>query len=243
MKNTMPLFVAAILLTGAACNTYTASTDPDNYGTGYALSNEQVGTHPGSSGLAEAHNNATLDNPATGVNSDSMAVNQDQDQLFLMAAASGGLLEVQAGKLATTRGEDPGVKQFGQRMITDHTKANTELKALAAKKGITLPPTLLPEHKQHLDMLSQQGNADFDKMYMQHMVEDHDKDIKVFEQQATSGKDPDLKAFAAKTLPVLREHRKLAQPVYEKVGRGGSPDGATASGAATSGTAKKAGAE
>ncbi|RNI28655.1 DUF4142 domain-containing protein [Rufibacter latericius] len=244
MKNKMPLFAAALILTSVACSTYTSSTDPDDLGSGYALSEERVGTgHNASAGVAEANNNATLDNPATGVNSDSLAANQNPDQLFMMKAASGGLMEVAAGKLAATKAQNPEVKQFGQRMVTDHTKANTELKAIAAKKGVTLPTALLPEHQQHLDMLTQQSDAEFDRSYTQHMVEAHDKDIAEFQRQSTAGKDADLKAFAAKNLPVLQAHRKLIQPIYEKVNRGGSPEGATASGAATSGTTKKAGAQ
>ncbi|MBC3540865.1 DUF4142 domain-containing protein [Rufibacter sp. H-1] len=239
----MPLFAAAILLTGAACSTYTSSTDPDNYGTGYGLTDEKVGTgHNSSMGVAEANNNATLDNPATGSNTDSLNATQNPDQLFMMKAASGGMMEVAAGKLASTKGQDPAVKQFGQRMVTDHTKANTELKAIAAKKGVTLPTALLPEHQQHLDMLTQLSDAEFDRSYTQHMVQAHDKDIAEFDRQAKSGTDADLKAFAAKNLPILREHRKLVQPIYEKVNRSGASNteanAAPANGGASGGGSK-----
>ncbi len=218
----MPFFAAAALLTGAACDTYTSTTDPATYATGYGFpgDNNSVGTgNTGSMGVAEANNNATLDNPATGTNSDSVNANQNLDHLFAMRAASGGMFEVAAGKLASTQGQNAEVKQFGQRMVTDHTKANTELQAIASAKGITLPTALMPEHQQHLDMLSKLTELEFDKAYMQHMVEAHEMDIKQFDQEAKNGKDPEIKAFAAKNLPILQEHRKMAQPIYEQVGR------------------------
>ncbi|AKQ46816.1 hypothetical protein TH63_16185 [Rufibacter radiotolerans] len=219
MKKLMPLFAVGALLTGAACNTYTATTDPADLATGYSMTPSAVPTtHTSSKAVAEANNNATFDNPATGATPDSAAAIQNQDQAFLMKAASGGMMEVEAGKLASTKAKDAAVKQFGQRMVTDHTKANTELKALAAKKGITLPAGLMAEHQSHLDMLSKAtAGAEFDQVYMQHMVQAHDKDIMEFERQSASGQDAEVKAFAAKTLPVLRDHRKAAQPIFDKL--------------------------
>ncbi|MFA1770896.1 DUF4142 domain-containing protein [Rufibacter glacialis] len=220
MKKLMPIFAAAALLTGAACSTYTSSTDPDDMGTGYGLLGDKVGTgHNNSASVAEVNNNATFDNPATGASTDSATASQNLDHQFVMRAASGGLMEVEAGKMAAAKGQMAGVKQYGQRMVTDHTKANTELKALAAAKGITLPTAPLPEHQQHLDMLSKLSEGEFDKVYMQHMVTAHDKDIADFDREAKTGKDAEIKAFAAKNLPILQAHRKAAQPVYEQVGR------------------------
>ncbi|ALJ01278.1 hypothetical protein DC20_06760 [Rufibacter tibetensis] len=170
-------------------------------------------------GVAEVNNNATFDNPATGAKSDSMTANQNLDHLFMMNAASSGMMEVAAGKLAVTKGKNAGVKKYGQMMVTDHTKSNTELQALAKAKGVTLPTTLMPVHQQHLDMLSKLADLEFDKTYMQHMVEAHEMDIKLFDQEAKTGKDAEIKAFAAKNLPILQAHRKAAQPIFEEVGR------------------------
>ncbi|WP_460891158.1 DUF4142 domain-containing protein [Rufibacter soli] len=219
MKKLMPLFAAGALLTASACNTYTATTDPADLATGYSITPSPAATNlTNSRAIAETNNNATFDNPATGATPDSAMATQNPAQDFVMKAASGGMMEVEAGKLASTKAKDAGVKQFGQRMVTDHSKANTELKALAAKKGIKLPPSLLPEHQQHLDMLSKApAGAEFDLMYMQHMVEDHNKDVQEFERQSTTGQDAEVKAFAAKTLPVLREHQKAAQALYDKL--------------------------
>jgi putative membrane protein len=133
------------------------------------------------------------------------------DHTFAMKAASGGLAEVELGNLAMQKAKDPKVKEFGQRMVTDHTKANNELKAIAANKGITLPTTLDAKDQKTKDRLSSLTGAAFDRAYMSDMVSDHKADIAEFEAQANHGTDPDLKGFASKTLPTLQEHLRLAE--------------------------------
>jgi putative membrane protein len=131
-----------------------------------------------------------------------------KDKHFVMKAAKGGMMEVELGQLAAERAQDPAVKAFGQRMVTDHTKANQELMALAASKGITLKDDGdKADHKSK--KLSDKSGADFDKAYVKMMVDDHEEDVKLFEKEAEDGKDADLRAFASKTLPTLRDH--LAQ--------------------------------
>ena len=138
------------------------------------------------------------------------------DHNFVEKAAKGGMAEVELGNLAQQRAANDQVKQFGARMVTDHTKANDELKSIASAKGITLPAPGKGEMKD-MDKFGKMTGTDFDKAYMKHMVSDHKKDVSLFEKESKSGKDPELKAFAAKTLPTLREHLQLAQQVNDAV--------------------------
>jgi putative membrane protein len=132
------------------------------------------------------------------------------DRAFAEKAAMGGAAEVQSGRMAEQKGMNSQVKQFGARMAQDHAKAGDELKQIAAAKGLTLPDAPSPEDKREMDKLDKLSAAEFDRAYTTHMVADHKKDIADFEKEASSGRDADLKAFAAKTLPTLREHLKLA---------------------------------
>jgi putative membrane protein len=128
------------------------------------------------------------------------------DREFAMKAASGGLMEVALGKLAATNASSPKVKEFGRMMVTDHTKANTELKALAKRKNITIPTTPIEHHQKHIDELKSKKGADFDIAYVDMMVDDHKEDVEKFEDEVKKGNDADVKAFASKTLPVLNKH-------------------------------------
>ena len=134
-----------------------------------------------------------------------------QDRNFLMDAAMGGMLEVELGRVATQQGASDAVKQFGQRMVDDHSKANQELMSLAQSKGITLPTEIDEKHKKDMTKLSSLSGAEFDREYGKMMLSDHRKDVSEFEKQSTRGTDADLKAFATKTLPTLQEHLKLSE--------------------------------
>jgi len=128
-----------------------------------------------------------------------------------MEAAMGGMAEVELGQLASEKAQSDQVKQFAQRMVTDHGKANDELKSLAQSKNIALPTDPGAKHKATKDRLSKLSGAQFDRAYMQEMVNDHRKDVSDFEKESKSGKDPEVKAWAAKTLPTLQEHYQMAQ--------------------------------
>ena len=137
---------------------------------------------------------------------------------FAANAAQGGTAEVEMGRLATQRAGDASVREFGARMVADHSRANSELKSIAAQKGIQLPADLNSEQKSEKDKLAQMSGAEFDKEYMSAMVKDHETDVKDFETQSKDGTDPDIKAFAGKILPTLQEHLKMAQAAAQKVG-------------------------
>lgn len=141
----------------------------------------------------------------------------DDDNQFVMKAASGGMMEVELGRLAQEKGSSPRVKEFGAMMVTDHSKANDELKALAQSKGVTLPATMKDEHQKHVKEMGEKSGKDFDKAYMKMMVEDHKEDIDDFEKCSKNGKDADVKAFATKTLPVLQKHLASAKSIHDAV--------------------------
>ena len=140
------------------------------------------------------------------------AVVQDN---FWTKAAQGGMAEVELGKLALQKSTNADVKKFAQMMVTDHTKANDELKSLAAKKNVMLPIDL-GGHKSTLDELNGKTGADFDKAYVEAMVDDHETDVKLFEDN-TDNSDPDIKAFAIKTLPTLKTHLETIKGIQSKM--------------------------
>jgi putative membrane protein len=139
-----------------------------------------------------------------------------QDEHFVHEAAAGGMMEVELGRLAAERAASAEVKAFGQRMVTDHGKANQQLMQIATSKGITLPKALPADKQQERDMFARLSGAEFDRMYMQHMVKDHKKDVSELEKQAEKGTDAALRSFAQQTLPTLREHLTLAQSLAGK---------------------------
>lgn len=133
------------------------------------------------------------------------------DRKFIRDAASAGLAEVEMGQLAAQKGSDPAVKEFGERMVRDHGNANSELERVVSAKGVELPREPDDKHRRKLKDLQDKSGADFDKAYMKLMVDEHEKDVKAFEQQAKKGNDPQLKAFAEKTLATLQEHLRAAK--------------------------------
>ncbi len=142
----------------------------------------------------------------------------DPDRAFALEAADGGMAEVALGKLATEKASDPDVKQFGQRMVDDHSKANDQLKSIAGQLNYTLPGDMSHKHKTLVDKLSKLNGPAFDKAYMDQMVDDHLHDVAAFHKEATGGQNEALKNFAAQTEPTLREHLKSAKEVSGKVG-------------------------
>jgi len=139
------------------------------------------------------------------------------DSTFVNKAAMGGMAEVKLGELAKDHASSQDVKNFGQMMVDDHSKANDELKSIAAKKNITLPSSLGAKEQALYDRLSKLNGADFDKAYMKEMVSDHCADVNEFKRESDHGSDPDVKAFASKTLPTLQHHLEVAQQTDAKV--------------------------
>ena len=153
---------------------------------------------------------------ANTVSNTAAAVTTPAADTFLKEAAQGGMAEVEMGNLASKKAQNPEVKKFGQMMVTDHSAANSELKALATKKNIPIP-TDVGSHRSTIDKLSSSTGADFDKAYVDLMVDDHEDDVAAFEKQASSAADPDVKSFAAKTLPVLKKHLEAIKAIQAKI--------------------------
>jgi putative membrane protein len=141
-----------------------------------------------------------------------------QDQMFLENAATVGLAQVKLGKLAEEKAQSPEVKQFGQRMVTDHSQADQELKAAAKQERLSVPSRMTSEESTLYSRLSKQSGKDFDRTYMQAMVSDHQKDVVLFRKEAQSGQDPKLKNFAQTTLPTLQQHLQEAQTIDRALG-------------------------
>lgn len=140
-------------------------------------------------------------------------VQDDNDKDFLNEAAVGGLMEVQAGKIAVEKATNQRVKNFGAMMVKDHTKGNGELKVLASSKKIDVPSALDDKHQRKVDELNGTTKDNFDKTYIKQMVEDHQEDVDLFKKQSGSAKDPAIKAFASKTLPMLTMHLDSAKAI------------------------------
>jgi putative membrane protein len=141
----------------------------------------------------------------------------DDSAKFAKEAAEGGKAEVELGKLVADKGANPDVKKFAQMMVDDHSKANGELERIASKKGIALPQELARKHKSSYDKFSKMSGDKLDKEYMKDMVKDHEDDVKAFKKQAQEGSDPDVSAFAKKTLPTLESHLQLSKSTYGKL--------------------------
>jgi putative membrane protein len=196
---------AALLSLGLAMGANAQTSPPATGGTSAAAPAGSTGATSSSRAAARTDKSAQNDKLARG------------DRKFIEEAAKGGMAEVELGQLAAQKGQSDQVKQFGQKMVDDHGKANDQLKQLASSKGVTLPTEVDGKTKRELDRLSKLSGADFDREYMKHMVSDHKKDVKEFKSQAKSAKDADLKSFASSTEPVLEQHLQLAESTYAAV--------------------------
>lgn len=144
----------------------------------------------------------------SGSNSQSLS---SQDKTFLTKAASGSRAEVQLGRLAERKAANPAVKEFGRWMATDHRLANKRLMAIGRTLGQPVQPRLSQKDAALKDRLQGLSGTQFDRQYMQAMVQDHRKDIEAFQQEEQNGQARPLKAFARNMLPVLKQHLKEAQ--------------------------------
>jgi putative membrane protein len=158
-------------------------------------------------------NNSSVSNNTTGA----VATPSGDDNEFMTKAAQGGMAEVELGKLAVQKAQNAEVKKFGQKMIEDHTNANTELKSVASKKSVTLPTEVNAKQKATMDKLKGLSGAEFDKAYVEAMVDDHKEDVDLFQDTSSDAKDADVKAFATKTLPTLKMHLDMIKGIQSKM--------------------------
>jgi putative membrane protein len=152
---------------------------------------------------ADSSNDAKQDVATTPVKED--------DSEFMTFAADAGMTEVEAGKAAQAKTTNAKVKAFAADMIKDHTAAGNDLKSLAANKNITLPTAISEDHQKAISEVGAKTGVDFDKAYVDMMVDDHQKVVDKFEDASKNAKDADVKAFATKTLPTLQAHLEHAK--------------------------------
>jgi len=157
-------------------------------------------------------------------NSDTTSTNtkSSADENFAKKAAEGGMAEVKLGQLAEEKGSSPAVKNFGRRMVQDHSKANNELKDVTSKENIPLPNEMDKSDQATYDRLSKLSGDAFDRAYARDMVKDHSKDVSEFQKEAKNGKDESIKNFAAQTLPTLQNHLGQARQMEQAVNQSSS---------------------
>jgi len=136
------------------------------------------------------------------------------DQTFVIKVASAGMHEVQVNTAAKDKAHDAEVKHFAEKMVTDHSKANKELMSVAKAAGIGVPTQMLDEHQKDVAKWRNFNGANFDKEFMHHMVMDHEKAVSLFERASKECQNPQLKAFAEKTLPTIKEHLDMAKRIH-----------------------------
>jgi putative membrane protein len=192
MHKQSAFLVGALLLTGVTLGAQTPTQTPGQPSAPPARPQTAAPAQPGTKGAAG-------------------------DQMFATDAAIAGMAEVELGKMAMQQGSNPRVKSFGQQMVTDHTKAGDELKSIAKTKGMTLPAMLDPMHQATRDKLAKLSGAEFDRAYMDAMVSGHQTVHTKMMAEANSGTDPELKGFAAKTVPTVQMHLKMAQEIQKEV--------------------------
>ena len=195
------LSIGAILLSGAcifyACNGNSTESATSSDSTATSMSSDTTKT------------DTATNNPG----------NQMVDQStkdFVADAATGGMMEVELGNLAQQKAKNQRVKDFGKMMVDDHTQANNNLKDIASRKNIAVPATITDDQKKEIDKLSKKSGADFDKAYVDMMVEDHKKDIDAFKKATGNVGDNDIKNFATSTLPTLQKHLDSIQAIKSK---------------------------
>jgi putative membrane protein len=193
-----PMIVLTLLIAGcSACNN--SASDSAKTDTGAATT--------------EDHTSTTLDKDST---RGGAPATENSDSNFAVKASVGNMAEVAMGKLAVMHGQSQRVKNFGTMMIRDHTEAGDKLRQIALRKNIVLPTILDQEEQKHVDDLQKKSGNDFDKMYMDMMLDDHKDDIKEFQKAGSNCKDADLKNFAITTLPVLEKHLDSAKAITGK---------------------------
>lgn len=222
-KTSLSLIAVAAALALGACNRgdntsgtgSTASTD-----TSSRTSTASTGTTGATPSAGTAAPAAASPDAGSTVNTSgtmSTAPLQPADQKFLTQAAEGGMFEVEVGKLAAQKAADPGVKSFGQMLVDDHSAANDKLRQIASGHNLALPAALADDKKKELDQLDKLSGADFDKQFVKMVgIKDHHHDIDAFEKASRSAQSPDVKNFAADTLPTLKKHLAAAEKLPGK---------------------------
>ncbi len=202
-------FLLALGLVSLGCNNNKSTSDSSSGQPANAspTSTANSGSQPGNAPSSEAANSSTA--PVS-------------DKQFIADVAKGNRAEVELGRMVAAKAQDPDVKHFAQMMVKDHTKALNELEKLAHSKNVTLPNDLPDDAKSLEGKLANETGKQLEKDYMDSMVQDHQKDVKEFQEASQNVQDPDVKEWAGKTLPTLQKHLEIAQQVDSKLNGGNS---------------------
>lgn len=178
-----------------------------------AQTGAQTGTQPGAqtgAGMGQSPSSMAT----TGMGDSGAA----HDKMFVKTAAEGGLTEVKLGELASQKSSSDDVKQFGEKMVKDHTQLNDDMKPIAQSMGVTPPTQLNKQHQKMYDKLSGMSGDQFDKAYLSAMVKDHHNDLREFKAEASSTKNADLKAAVEKGTAVIQEHTTMVEKLAQSKG-------------------------
>ena len=168
--------------------------------------------------MAAAHEEERRQPSTTNRSSRATSANaKSADENFAKKAAEGGMAEVKLGQLAQEKGSNPAVKNFGRRMVRDHSKADEELKSTTSKENIALPSEMDKSDQTTYDRLSKLSGDAFDRAYARDMVKDHTQDVSEFQKEAKNGQNEAIKSFASQTLPTLQNHLDEARKMEEAV--------------------------
>jgi putative membrane protein len=160
---------------------------------------------------------------AAALSAPAFAQKMDNDDISAMKQlAQSNLTEIAAGKTAQSKAQSPDVKRFGEKMVTDHSKMLEDLRALAKKKDVSLPQDANMKDMAQMKLMERKSGAEFDKQYMEHMVKDHEKDMKDAQDIAAKAKDPEFKAAVNNAIPTIRSHYELAQRISKSAAAGSS---------------------
>jgi putative membrane protein len=201
---------AALMLLAACALLAVAATA----GTGGSQNTNSGKSETGTSANANAKASVKASAKA---NANHASAKMSSDTKFAMAAAMGGMAEVEMGRVAAQKGASDEVRQFGQHMVDDHSKANQDLMQVASAKGLSLPVALDAKHQSDVQKLSALSGDKFDKEYVEMMVKDHKEDVSEFQKESAGGADADIKSFASRTLPTLQEHLQMIQRIHDKM--------------------------
>ncbi len=207
------LTLAVFALTGCPGTATNTTVNTSNSRTNTAVSNANMSN---SNMAIVVNSNGNMSN--SNMNMGNSMSDTTTPSGFMTEAAKGGMKEIElSSMILNKRTKNNEVKDFAQKMVTDHTKASNELKALAAKKKVTLPTKLDPEQVSMAADMAKLSGEELDKEYVDAMVEAHEKDVSLFKAQSESGTDADAKAFAAKTLPTLQMHLNMIKGIQGKM--------------------------
>jgi putative membrane protein len=231
MKRVIHAAVAAAAVCALAASPALAQSGgstPPTGAQGGSSPTDQAGSQPGHDGVTGTGPRGTPRQEGSTAGTQShdqhghagMAKGSAFDRAFIEKAAAAGLAEVEMGKLASSQAENGDVRSFGEMMVTDHTKANSQLMQVADALQAKPPTALRPKDQAFYDTLSKMKGAEFDRAYMSHMIEDHEKDVAEFKKASASASDSALKQFASDTLPILQKHLQDARVVYGRIGGG-----------------------